>query len=172
MLPTSTPTVPWGVCPSVQAYEGICKSLGVKSRVRICPSQSHRTLIYVLDLHGWNSKASLCCTSAGLVEEQEKLRYVKGWWRCALPQPAPLLKEHGTWEALWKNAVHSCLSKQPLCISSVSHTAWLSVPTLHVIWEKSMVVLHVQEGTPWSRICLGDEPPASPGKSVHAGFSL
>lgn len=62
-------------------------------------------------------------------------------------------------------------TKQPFCISSVSHTARLSVLTRHVMWEKSMVVLHIQEGTPSSGLCLGAEPPASPGKKVHAGLS-
>lgn len=59
-----------------------------------------------------------------------------------------LLQEHSTWKALWKNAVHSCRPKQSFCISSVSHTAQLSAPTLHTMWEKPMAVLHIQEGTP------------------------
>lgn len=78
-----------GVCPSVQVYAGICKSPEVKSRVHACPSQPYRTLIYFLDSHGWNTKASLCCTSAGLTQEREKCRCMKGWWGCVLPQLAP-----------------------------------------------------------------------------------
>lgn len=162
------PTALWGVCPSVQAHEGICKSSG--SRVHICPSQSYRTLIYFSDSHGWNSKTSLCCMSAGLVEEWEKHRWVQSWWGYALLQLAPLPKERGVKEALWKSAFHSCLSEQLLCIYSFSHTARFNVRTLHVMWVKSTIV-HLQDTTPWSHISLGHEPSASPGKSIHAGVS-
>ena len=53
-----------------------------------------------------------------------------------------------SWKALQKNAIHLCLFKQHICMSSVSHTAQLSAPALHVMCGKSTVVLHIQEGTP------------------------
>lgn len=58
---------------------------------------------------------------------------------------AEMSRENSTCRALGTKAVPSCLSKQPLCIASVSHTAHPSAPTWPVLWEKPVLVLHIQE---------------------------
>lgn len=129
-----------GPASSAWGSAQLCRGCGGHGGPVKGASQPHRTLIWFLDwFFGMGEIQRHPCTTHWL-----------GWWKSRRGRAGrdvlPLPREHSTCRALGKKAVPSCLCKQSLCISSVSHTAHPSVPTLPVLWEKPMLVLHFQEG--------------------------